>query len=111
MKSSPVLSMVCMMTASFRATATAALLKPGDDYNAAQAFANGLHEGLPDLDGIAYRARHNNGQICYALFDRVAPDNLLITDSRRFIDEHAVTDELMRKHNASWDPLSPLPPL
>jgi hypothetical protein len=28
LKSSPVLSMVCMMTASFRATATAALLKP-----------------------------------------------------------------------------------
>jgi len=28
LKNSPVFSMVCMMTASFRATATAALLKP-----------------------------------------------------------------------------------
>lgn len=82
----------------------------GDDYASAQQFAAGLHGQHPDLDGIAYRARHNNGEICYALFDRVDPAHLSIVDFRRFENERVITDELMRRYNANWDPRTPLPP-
>lgn len=81
----------------------------GDDYRAAQAFAAKLHSSHRDCDGIAYRARHNNGEICYALFDRVDPAHLALVDTRRFSNERSVTDDLMRLHNASWDPMTPLP--
>lgn len=82
----------------------------GDDYNEAQAFAAALHANHPDCDGIAYRARHNNGEICYALFDRVHEAHLPVIASRLFSNEHAVTEDMMRIHNASWDPMTPLPP-
>jgi hypothetical protein len=35
-------------------------------------LALALYAAFSDADGIAYRARHNNGEICYALFDRVS---------------------------------------
>jgi hypothetical protein len=82
----------------------------GDDYSGAQAFAATLHAAHTDCDGIAYRARHNNGEICYALFDRVAEAHLPVVASRLFSNEHAVTEDMMRIHNASWDPMTPLPP-
>ncbi|MBZ5763038.1 RES family NAD+ phosphorylase [Rhizobium sp. VS19-DR104.2] len=82
----------------------------GDDYTNAQRFGGELHGHYPEIDGIAYRARHNNGQICYALYDRVLPSQVDVVEARKFSDERAVTDELMRKHNASWDPMAPLPP-
>lgn len=82
----------------------------GDDYRASQAFAASLHAAHRDCDGIAYRARHNNGEICYALFDRVDVAHLLVVDSRHFRNERSITEDLMRAHNASWDPMTPLPP-
>lgn len=81
----------------------------GDDYHASQLLSSSVHGQYPDIDGIAYRARHDNGQICYALFDRVATASLLTVESRNFSDEKAVADALMRRYNASWDPLSPIP--
>ncbi|PWE53726.1 RES domain-containing protein [Metarhizobium album] len=80
----------------------------GDDYANSQAFAGELHRRYPEVDGIAYRARHNNGQICYALYDRVLASQVQTVEERKFSDEHTVTDDLMRKHNASWDPMTPL---
>jgi hypothetical protein len=82
----------------------------GDDYRASQAFSAALYAAHADCDGIAYRARHNNGEICYALFDRVDVAHLLVLDSRHFRNERSVTEDLMRIHNASWDPMTPLPP-
>jgi hypothetical protein len=83
----------------------------GDDYSASQRFAADLHATFDKVDGIAYRARHNNGQICYALFDRVDPAVLERIESREFKDERATVDDIMRRHGAVWDPATPLPPL
>lgn len=41
-----------------------------DLYAEPQAFALELHTRFPHVDGIAYRARHDNGELCYAIFDR-----------------------------------------
>lgn len=81
----------------------------GDDYAASQALALAFHGR--GLDGIAYRARHNNDEICCALFDRVAPSDLELVETRNFADERTLTDALMRQHGAVWDPGTRLPDL
>lgn len=83
----------------------------GDTYAPSQALGAALHAKFPDLDGIAYRSRHNNGEICYAIFDRVVEAHLQIVDVRQFVNERSRADGLMRLHNASWDPGTPLPPV
>jgi RES domain-containing protein len=83
----------------------------GDDYSASQRFAVDLHATFGQVDGIAYRARHNNGQICYALFDRVDSAMLETVESHEFKDERATVDDIMRRHGAVWDPATPLTPL
>ncbi len=82
----------------------------GDDYGASQAMALALYEKFP-LDGIAYRARHNNDQICYALNDRVAAGDLEVVETSRFEDHGSVADALLRRHGAVWDPTTAIPPL
>jgi hypothetical protein len=82
----------------------------GDDYSASQRFAADVHATFDKVDGIAYRARHNNGQICYALLDRVGPSALAETESHEFKDERETVDEIMRRHGAVWDPETPLTP-
>lgn len=80
----------------------------GDDYAASRRFAADLYAAFPEVDGIAYRARHNNGQICYALFDRA---NVLIeVEHHAFSDQRAIVDSIMRLHGAAWDPLRLLSP-
>jgi hypothetical protein len=50
--------------------ATAQVTATPPPYTLPQAWSAALHNH-PDLfDGIAYRARHDNGEICYAFFDR-----------------------------------------
>jgi len=63
--------------------ATAAIAHSGLPYDVPQIWSAAL-EGHPiDADGIAYRSRHDDDQICYALFDR----------ARLRIDEvHRTTD-------------------
>jgi hypothetical protein len=53
--------------------ATAQVTATAPPYDLPQAWAAALynHPGL--YDGIAYRARHDDGEICYAFFDRSAP--------------------------------------
>jgi len=41
-------------------------------YKKSRKFALRIHDGFPTIDGIAYRARHDNDEICYALFERCA---------------------------------------
>lgn len=82
----------------------------GDDYSASQRFAGDLFAAYSDVDGIAYRARHNNGQICYAIFDRVTAADFVEKEHRAFKDENAVVEEIMRRHGAVWDPMTPLRP-
>jgi hypothetical protein len=51
---------------------TDAAISAVDNYVSPRRLALALYRGFPEADGVAYRARHNNGEICYALFDRVA---------------------------------------
>lgn len=82
----------------------------GDDYASSQQFVAELHAAFPAVDGIAYRARHNNGQICYAIFDRLDVTQFEQLDARLFKNERATAEALMRQHGAVWDPVTPLPP-
>jgi hypothetical protein len=82
----------------------------GDDYGPSQALALALYEKFA-LDGIAYRARHNNDEICYALNDRVAVAELDVVETSLFVDHGAVADALLRRHGASWEPGTLIPDL
>jgi hypothetical protein len=82
----------------------------GDDYSMSQRFAADLHAAFSNVDGIAYRARHNNGQICYALFDRVDAAAFVEVERHAFKDERPMIDAIMQLHGAVWDPMTPLPP-
>jgi hypothetical protein len=53
--------------------ATAEITSSPQPYDTPQAWAAALHDHPGAFDGIAYRSRHDNGQVCYALFDRRAP--------------------------------------
>jgi hypothetical protein len=53
--------------------ATAEVTHGGLPYDAPQAWSAALHALPPPFDGIAYRARHDDDAVCYALFDRAAP--------------------------------------
>jgi hypothetical protein len=53
---------------------TAELVHCPKPYNSTQAWAHELQAHKANFDGIAYHSRHNSSEICYALFDRVAPD-------------------------------------
>ena len=52
-----------------------------DDYAPSRKLALELYQDFSTLDGLAYRSRHNNGEICYALFDRVSGKPTLATSS------------------------------
>lgn len=80
----------------------------GDDYAEPRALARDLYLSFPDLDGIAYRARHNNGEICFALFDRVAPGDLVPVDTHLFAHERRWTRKLVADHGGVWDRSPPL---
>jgi RES domain len=53
--------------------ATAEITSSPLPYDTSQAWAAALHDHPGAFDGIAYRARHDNDEICYALFNRSAP--------------------------------------
>lgn len=63
---------------------------------------------FPDLDGIAYRSRHNNGEICFALFDRVGPSDLEPIEAHLFETERRRINRIAKAHGAVWDPSPPL---
>ncbi|MBB2158230.1 RES family NAD+ phosphorylase [Gluconacetobacter diazotrophicus] len=50
--------------------ATAEVTSSGLPYDLPHAWSKAVHDAWPDADGISYRARHDNDQICFALFDR-----------------------------------------
>lgn len=53
--------------------ATAEVTHGGLPYDAPQTWSAALMDHPGGFDGIAYRARHDDREICYALFDRCAP--------------------------------------
>lgn len=54
-----------------RIGATAEVVHGGLPYDVPQAWSRALHAHPDRSDGISYRARHDDGEICYALFDGV----------------------------------------
>ena len=78
-----------------------------DDYGPSRQLALDLFEAFPAIDGLAYRSRFNNGQVCFALFDRVSTADLSAT-GRMDLDKHpAVVDDLMRVYGAVFDTSPP----
>ena len=78
-----------------------------DDYVPSRQLALDLFEAFPAIDGLAYRSRFNNGQVCFALFNRVAAADLLPTDRIEFDKHPTVVDSLMRIYGAAFDTSSP----
>jgi RES domain len=78
-----------------------------DDYTESRELALALFRESLTLDGIAYRSRVNNGELCYALFDRVPITALTRTRTEEFTKIPARVDELMRLHGAVFDTSAP----
>lgn len=55
-----------------RLGATAEITHSGLPYTAAQTWSKALHSHPGNFDGIAYRSRHDDGEICAAIFDRAS---------------------------------------
>jgi hypothetical protein len=69
-----------------RVGATAEIVHGGLPYDAPQAWSKALHDHPLAPDGIAYTARHDDGALCYALFDRSA-DSLTEFARERDLDQ------------------------
>jgi hypothetical protein len=66
-----------------------------DNYAPSRRLALDLYLAFPDLDGIAYRSRYDNGQICFAFFDRVAVGELNTLHTQEFEAVPTVVDQMM----------------
>jgi hypothetical protein len=51
--------------------ATAQITHGGLPYDLPQAWSKALHSHPMALDGIAYRSRHDDNEVCFSLFDRM----------------------------------------
>jgi hypothetical protein len=78
-----------------------------DDHGPSRQLALDLFEAFPAIDGLAYRSRFNNGQVCFALFDRVSAADLSLIDRMDFDKHPAVVDDLMRIYGAVFDTSAP----
>lgn len=55
-----------------RLGATAEVVHGGLPYDAPQAWSRALHDHPMTADGIAYTARHDPAELCYAIFERAS---------------------------------------
>ena len=74
-----------------------------DDYAPSRALALDLHTTFPTLDGLAYRSRYDNGQVCFALFDRVRPTDLIVSGTTEFGGDPVTADRMMLRYGAVFD--------
>ena len=77
----------------------------GDDYTNSRRFAADIFAADRTVDGIAYRARHNNGQICYAIFDRM-PEDQFTAGRTSHLPSGACGRR--RHHARTWSRLGPV---
>lgn len=90
---------------------TDARLTSDTDYTHARLVAAAIHAASTEVDGLAYRSSHNNGEICYALFDRVLPTELTaLGPAKKFSCHPTIVDELISEHGAVLDRSNPIPP-
>ncbi len=66
-----------------RIGATAEVSHSGLPYDVPQAWSQALYEHPVNADGIAYYSRHDDAELCYALFDRSAD---AIVEAERLIE-------------------------
>ena len=85
-----------------------ASVSASDNYAPSRALALDLYNDFPSVEGLAYRSRHNNGEVCYALFDRVPSSDLIELPSHLFEDNRTRVDELIRLHGAILDTSTPI---
>lgn len=85
-----------------------ASVSASDDYAPSRVLALDLYNDFPSIDGLAYRSRHNNGEICYALFDRVLSSDMVELPSHLFENNRTRVDELVRLHGAVLDTSAPI---
>ncbi len=62
-----------------RTGATAEVTHSGLPYDVPQSWSAAIHSLTQNFDGIAYYARHDDQEVCYALLNRAA--NRLIVES------------------------------
>jgi RES domain len=90
---------------------TDASVSAAHDYAEPRRIALAAFLECPTLDGLTYRSRHNNGELCYALFDRVQTDDLEPDPKQRFRDHPTELDALMGKYGAVFDTSPAVPPI
>jgi len=59
--------------------ATAAVTHGAPPYAIAQQWSAALFHHPANLDGIAYRASHDDDELCYAIFERAGPPDIVET--------------------------------
>ena len=79
-----------------------------DDYAGSRNLALRIFNSAPAIDGLAYRSRYNNGEICYALFDRVKVNDLVPASSEHFDGRPDRVNELMSLYRAVFDVSPPI---
>jgi hypothetical protein len=79
------------------------------DYRETRRVALAFFQHYRDADGLSYRACHDNGVVCYALFDRVAASGLEATSTTLFAGDKRRTHDLMKRYGAVFDTSGPLP--
>lgn len=89
---------------------TDARVSSDTDYSHARAVALAIWSSSPDIDGLAYRSSHNDGEVCYALFNRVGAGDVEEAAHHGFADNEALVGALMAEHGAVFDTSSPVPP-
>jgi hypothetical protein len=80
------------------------------EYTRSRQIALAAFRETPDLDGVVYRSRHDNGELCFALFSRVATKDLDPGHTRFFREQPRIRDSLMAKYGAVYDTSLPIPP-
>jgi hypothetical protein len=80
------------------------------DYRLPRAVALALFSRFPGLDGVAYRSRHNDGQVCYAIFDRVHAAELDPGPPAPLAHRMDLAERVIREHGGALDRSAPVPP-
>jgi RES domain len=82
----------------------------GNSYRTSRAFAEAAFAKYVDCDGLAFKSRHDNDELCFALFHRVAPAELTVEKTEHFKDNWAMTRRILNSYGAVLDPMRPLTP-
>lgn len=80
-----------------------ATISTSSDYRLARALSLALFNRADAPDGIAYRSKHDNDQICYAFYDRVLTTAFKHVVGASFSEDWTATTRLVSRYGAYWD--------